>query len=121
VRVLFDQGTPAPLRDALAHHTVVTAQERGWSTLKNGELLDAAERENFDVFVTTDSNLAYQQNLTARKIAIVVLTSSSWLRIRRTLSSVSRAVDRANPGQVSKSISPEQSKRQPTDFQTIAR
>jgi hypothetical protein len=58
VRILFDQGTPVPLREALPGHEVETAYERGWSTLKNGELLDVAERNSFDVFVTTDSRLS---------------------------------------------------------------
>jgi hypothetical protein len=65
VRVLFDQGTPAPLRDALTAHFVSTAYEMGWSALSNGDLLDAAERQ-FDAFVTTDQNLHYQQNLAGR-------------------------------------------------------
>jgi len=79
VRVLFDQGTPVPLRASLLHHEVSTAHEQGWSTLKNGALLDVAEQEPFEVFVTTDSNLNYQQNLAARRIAIVVLTSQAGL------------------------------------------
>ena len=95
MRVLFDQGTPVPLRHALPRHEVVTAHERGWSTLKNGELLDAAERSGFDVLVTTDLNLRHQQNLSSRQIAIVVLASPSWPRIQRVLAAVVRAVDRA--------------------------
>lgn len=66
--------------------------------LTNGELLDAAEREGFEVFVTTDRNLRHQQNLHARSIAIVVLTTTSWPRIRRGLPAVVRAVDDAMPG-----------------------
>lgn len=92
MRVLFDQGTPVPLREFLPQHEVVTAYERGWSTLKNGELLDAAEREGFEVFVTTDSRLRYQQNLAARHIAIVCLLSTSWPRIRPIVSSIAEAV-----------------------------
>jgi len=61
VRVLFDQGTPVPLRQLLTRHEVVTAYERGWSNLNNGELLDAAEKEGFAVLVTTDSNLKCQR------------------------------------------------------------
>jgi hypothetical protein len=57
VRILFDQGTPVPLRLVIAHHTVSTAYELGWSTLKNGELLQAAEDAGFEVLVTTDTNL----------------------------------------------------------------
>ena len=98
MRVLFDQGTPEPLRQLLAQHEVATAYERGWSILNNGELLDAAEKEGFGVLVTTDTNLRYQQNLASRQIAIVVLTTPSWPRIQRAVSSVLRAIERATPG-----------------------
>ena len=98
MRVLFDQGTPVPLRAFLSQHEVSTAFERGWSNLKNGELLAAAERDGFTVFVTTDSNLRFQQNLTARRIAIVVLLSTSWPRIERTVDAVITAVGAAAPG-----------------------
>lgn len=81
MRVLFDQGVPAPLREALPGHEVVTAYQRGWSTLRNGELIAAAERE-FDALVTTDRNLRYQQNLAGRRIAILVLPTTSWPRLR---------------------------------------
>ena len=77
MKVLFDQGTPVPLRTHFTSHHVSTAYELGWSTLKNGELLAAAESNGFEVFVTTDASLAYQQNLSNRKIAIVVL-STTW-------------------------------------------
>lgn len=82
MRVLFDQGTPAPLRKLLVGHAVSTAFELGWSTLKNGELLTAAENHGFEVFITTDTNLKYQQNLKSRRIAIVVLGTTSWPRIK---------------------------------------
>jgi predicted nuclease of predicted toxin-antitoxin system len=98
VRVLFDQGTPVPLRRLLTQHEVTTAHERGWSQLKNGELLDSAEKEGFAVLVTTDTNLKYQQNLTSRKLAIVVLTTTSWPRIQRVASTVVAAVEGAAPG-----------------------
>jgi hypothetical protein len=71
MRVLFDQGTPAPLRHALAPHEVSTAFELGWSNLENGRLLREAEGR-FRVFVTTDQNLRYQQNLGGRQLAILV-------------------------------------------------
>ena len=82
MRVLFDQGTPAPLRHVLVGHAVSTAFELGWATLKNGELLAAAENNSFDVFITTDTNLKYQQNLKSRRIAIVVLGTTSWPRLK---------------------------------------
>ncbi len=77
MRVLFDQGTPVPLRKHLAEHDVVTAFEAGWSEPANGELLAKAEAQ-FDLFITTDQQLRYQQNLTGRKISILVLPSASW-------------------------------------------
>ena len=95
MRVLFDQGTPEPLRHLLARHEVATAYERGWSRLKNG---DAAENEGYAVLVTTDSNLKHQQNLQLRRIAIVVLSTPSWPRLQRANASVVRAIERATPG-----------------------
>ena len=78
MKILFDQGTPVPLRNHFSSHHVSTAYELGWATLKNGELLAAAESNGFDVFVTTDTNLSYQQNLSNRKIAIVASAIKDW-------------------------------------------
>lgn len=96
--LLFDQGTPVPLRKQLGFHTVETARERGWSTLENGDLLIAAEEAGFDVLVTTDQNLRYQQNLAARRIAIIVLGTTSWPRIRHATFRVRDAVNAATAG-----------------------
>ena len=98
MHVLFDQGTPAPLRTLLAQHVVQTAYELGWATLKNGELISAAEDRGFEVLVTTDKNLRYQQNLVGRKIAIVVLSTTSWPRIREAGAKVLQATGVAVPG-----------------------
>lgn len=98
MRILFDQGTPVPLRQSLAHHEVVTAYERDWSKLRNGELLDAAEKQGFEVFVTTDLNLKYQQNLKSRRIAIVVLSTPSWPRIQRAVAAIVAVVEAASAG-----------------------
>ena len=98
MKLLFDQGTPAPLRKALGAHIVETANERGWSELQNGDLIAAAEAAGFEVFVTTDRNLKYQQNLTGRHLAIVVLLTTSWPRIRQALPVVVEAIDAATTG-----------------------
>jgi hypothetical protein len=82
----------------LTQHEVVTAHERGWSQLKNGELLDSAEKEGFAVLVTADANLKYQQNLSSRKLAIVVLTTTSWPRIQHVADAVVAAVAGATTG-----------------------
>ena len=96
MRVIFDQGTPVPLRDHLRPHQISTVYELGWSTLSNGELLQQAESQGFDVLVTTDQNLKYLQNLTNRKIAIVVLGATSWPRIQKVLLNVIEAISRIN-------------------------
>ncbi len=98
MRVLFDQGTPVPLRGALDEYDISTAYERGWSTLDNGELLEAAEGEGFEVLVATYRNLRHQQDLRGRNIAIVVLTTTSWPRIRHDIPAVVRAIGAASPG-----------------------
>lgn len=98
MRILFDQGTPVPLRKLLNPHHVETAFERGWSTLGNGELLAVAEQEGFEVFVTTDRNLRDQQDLRGGSIAIVVLSSTSWARIQKAVMAVKQAIDTALPG-----------------------
>lgn len=97
MRVLFDQGTPAPLRRLLVGHEVTTAHELGWSTMKNGDLLAAAEAAGLEVFVTTDGNLRYQQNFAAREIAVVVLSTTSWPRIEAASSAIGQAVNAAAP------------------------
>jgi hypothetical protein len=101
VRILFDQGTPLPLRELLQEHEVSTAYERGWSKLTNGELLDAAEREGYALQVTTDSNLQFQQDLGMRALAIVVLMSTSWPRIKQASGAVLAAIEAASPGSYS--------------------
>jgi predicted nuclease of predicted toxin-antitoxin system len=98
VKILFDQGTPAPLRKALTRHEVDTANERGWSELQNGDLISAAEQAGFEVLVTTDKNLKYQQNLGSRHIAIVVLLTTSWPRIQNHLQAIVSAIDQAQKG-----------------------
>jgi hypothetical protein len=87
-----------PLRQHLTRHLVDTAFERGWSTLRNGELLDVAEHERYDLLITTDQNLRYQQQLAARQLAIIVLLSTSWPRIQRRIEAIQAAVERVVPG-----------------------
>jgi hypothetical protein len=83
---------------ALREHSVEEARQRGWDTLRNGELLDAAEAAGFDVFVTTDRNIPYQQNLAGRQIAVVVLSSGKWRLIRERLAEIATAVVTAPRG-----------------------
>lgn len=82
----------------MPHHTVETTHERGWSDLKNGDLLARAEAEGFDALVTTDQNLRYQQNLSGRSLGVLVLTTTSWPRIRGHANLVAHAADTLQPG-----------------------
>jgi hypothetical protein len=93
VLVLFDQGTPVPLRNHLPGHQVSTVYELGWASIQNGELLLQAEKHGFAVLVTTDQNLKYQQRLADRKIAIVVLSAASWPRIQKILPAIANAIN----------------------------
>jgi hypothetical protein len=93
MRILFDQGTPVPLRRHLTSHVVDTAFERGWSTLSNGESLDVAEQEGSALLITTDQNLRYQQHLADRQLAIMVLLSTSWPRIQLRIDAIQVAVE----------------------------
>ena len=96
--ILFDNGTPAPLRYALQGHVVVEAIERGWDRLVNGELIAAAEAAGFEILLTTDKNLRYQQNLRGRQIAFVVIGNQQWPILRRYVDRVVAAVNAATPG-----------------------
>jgi hypothetical protein len=93
MRILFDQGTPVPLRRHLAGHIIDTVYEQGWSTLKNGVLLTTAEQAGYDVFITTDQRLRYQQNLTGRQLAIGVLRTTEWPKIRQHIGQIQSTVD----------------------------
>jgi hypothetical protein len=98
VRVLFDQGTPVPLRNYLGEHKVATAAEMGWSRLSNGELLDAAEKQ-FDLLITTDQALRNQQNLLGRKLAVLVLPFASWPRLKPNVQKIASRVATLRAGE----------------------
>ncbi len=91
MRVLFDQGVPAPLREALLKDEVDTCHERGMSHFSNGELIAKAEFE-YDAFVTTDKNLGYQQNLKWRRIAILVLPTTRWPVLKPHCSQIANVI-----------------------------
>jgi len=98
MRVIFDQATPVPIRAYLVGHSVRTTAQQGWDTLSNGDLLTAAEEAGFELLLTTDKNLRYQQNLAGRKIAIVVLGRQQWPQLRIHIQRVIEAIQAATPG-----------------------
>jgi hypothetical protein len=98
VKVLLDENLAHRLRKNLGAHQVVTVSYKGWSGLKNGELLRKAENDGIEVFLTGDQTLAYEQNLTGRTIAIVALSSVEWDILKHHLPLIVAAIDSALPG-----------------------
>lgn len=99
MKILLDQSVPQKLRLLIeGSHTVATAWFQAWSGLKNGALLDAAEEAGFELFITADQGLKYQQNLTGRKIALGVLSTNNWSFIRAHVAKIVAAVNAAMPG-----------------------
>ncbi len=97
MRILFDHGTPWSIAKALSGHEVTEAIERQWDGISNGELLEAAEAAGFELLITTDKENSVSQNLTDRKIAIVVLGNSAWRIVRLYLDRIALTVNAATP------------------------
>lgn len=98
MRILLDEDAPLPLRRALPGHNAFSTQYVGWSGLKNGELVAAAEAEGYDIFITCDQSLEYQQNLNDRRIAIILLSAQEWPILKEHLDTIREAVETATPG-----------------------
>jgi hypothetical protein len=98
MKILFDNGTPKPIAACLGGHEVTFARQIGWHALENGELIQRAEDDGYDVLLSTDKNIQYQQNLIGRKIALVVLGNSQWPVVQLYLERIVTAVDVSEPG-----------------------
>ena len=98
MRILFDQGVSRGLVAELYGHEVTEARALKWERISNGELLKLAENAGFELMMTTDKNMRYQQNLRSRSISIVVLGNSPWRLVRQHLDEVVAAVNAALPG-----------------------
>ena len=98
MRILFDQNVPRALRNLLPGHDVRTAAEMGWSTLANGNLIDAAERGGFEAMITADRNFRFQVDISARSFAVIILSTNHWQTLRRGVPAIVRALQQARPG-----------------------
>jgi hypothetical protein len=98
LRVLFDKNVPYSLRPYLSDYQVQTAEDEGWGQISNGELISSAEKEGYQIILTCDQNIQYQQNLTRCQISMVVLGSNIWPSIRPKIAEVVAALKRASPG-----------------------
>jgi hypothetical protein len=99
VKVFFDECVPRPLRKLLSGHEIKTAQEMGWGRLKNGALIAEAEQGGFEVFVTSDQNLKYQQNLKRNHIGMLVLSTNFWPALREKHSEIAAALETIRAGE----------------------
>ena len=100
MRILFDHNAPLQLRRHLVGHDVDVAEERGWATLSNGELLDRAEEAGYGVVITADRNMPYQQNIGNRRFALIVLGANRWPLIAPRIEDIRTALNVIQPGQV---------------------
>ena len=98
MRILFDHNAPAPLRDSLSGRTVETAAERGWERLTNGDLLNAAEAQSFDILLTADKGFQHQRNVSHRHIAIVILSRGNWPDVRMNVLKILDVIKAAKCG-----------------------
>ena len=96
--ILFDHSTPRALRRALSGHTVHVARQLGWDRLSNGLLIARAEAAGYELLLTADQTIQYQQNLSVRNIAILVLMKNDWPLIRPHINAVVNAVNDIRPG-----------------------
>jgi len=109
MKILLDESVPQKLRLLIdGSHTVATAWFLGWSGLKNGALLDAAEEAGFELFITADQGLRYQQNLTGRKIALLVLSTNNWSFIKAHVAEIMAPINAATAGSYAEVEIPEQ-------------
>jgi hypothetical protein len=105
--ILFDHGTPRGLARELPGHIVKVALEMGWDQLSNGDLLAAAEQAGFELLLTTDQRIRHQQNLSGRRIAILVLSGTTkWSRVRLNCVRIAEAVAAARPGSYAEILIP---------------
>ena len=100
MRILFDHNAPRQLRRHLVGHDVDVAEERGWARLVNGALLDQAEQAGYEVLITADKNMPFQQNLASRSLALIVLGANRWPLIEPRIEDVRIALEGVQPGEL---------------------
>jgi hypothetical protein len=98
LKILFDHGTPRPLRRELSGHSVDTAADKGWDRLANGDLIDIAEQDGYEILITTDQNMRHQQSLTCRRLAIIVLLSGAWPYTKGRIEDIRATIAEVQPG-----------------------
>jgi len=105
MKILLDECVPWPMHRLITQHSVTSVQAQGWSGVRNSELLHHAEAE-FDLFLTSDQNIPYQQNLAGRSIAILELSTNDLRRIRASATLVQEAVQQTKAGELQRLVIP---------------
>lgn len=100
MRILYDHNTPRPLRRYLTEHTIDTAGEKGWDAIRNGNLLDNAEREGYEIVISADQSMSYQQNVARRQMGLVVLLSNRWPDVEMRVDDIRAALENIQPGEL---------------------
>ena len=100
MRILLDHNVPRPLKNNLSGHNTDTAADRAWQELHNGELLDRAETDGYELLITADRKMPFQQNFTHRNISVLVLTTNAWPILRQHLSDVNQSVNAMGHNQI---------------------
>ena len=100
MRILFDHNTPRPLRRYLEEHSVHTANDERWDRLTNGDLLAQAERESYELLITADQSVPYQQNLNRMQLAILILSDNRWPYVRDRIGEIRAAINGIGPGEI---------------------
>jgi hypothetical protein len=98
MRILFDHNVPLPLRQFLRIHEVATTAEQGWDRLANGKLLDAAEGAAFDILLTADKGFQHEQNLSRRRVAVLILSRGNWPEVKVHTANILEALRKCQPG-----------------------
>jgi hypothetical protein len=98
MKIILDESVPQKLRLLIEGHVVVTVAFQGWSRLKNGALLTAAEETGYELFITADQEITYQQNLTGRKMALLVLSTNNWDYVKAAVAKITAAIEAVTPG-----------------------
>jgi len=98
MKTLLDENLDHRLRNQLGVHEVYTTSYMGWDGLKNGNLIRAAEERGFDVLLTGDQTLCYEQNLSGRRLAVIAISSVEWRIVKNHLAPIISAIDKATPG-----------------------
>ena len=99
MKILLDHNAPHGLRHALADHDVQTAEHLGWETLRNGDLIRNTVQDGYDLLITCDQSIRFQQNLIRQPITVLTITTNDWNTIRTNLSLVRSAIDMAQQGE----------------------